>query len=78
MASRNHIATNAFHKMRLSIHLAASLSHKDNYQSSLSNEDQLKQLAIQWFQDTGSNYAHGRVIAPEGVSEEREQRGRTQ
>jgi type I restriction enzyme R subunit len=30
-------------------------------------EDQLEQLAIQWFQDTGWNYVHGAVIAPEGV-----------
>ena len=29
------------------------------------NEDQLEQLAIQWFQDTGWNYVHGAVIAPE-------------
>ena len=29
-------------------------------------EDQLEQLAIQWFQDTGWNYVHGAVIAPEG------------
>jgi type I restriction enzyme, R subunit len=28
-------------------------------------EDQLEQLAIQWFQDTGWNYVHGAVIAPE-------------
>ena len=28
-------------------------------------EDQLEQLAIQWFQDTGWNYIHGAVIAPE-------------
>jgi type I restriction enzyme, R subunit len=31
-------------------------------------EDQLEQLAIQWFQDTGWNYVHGAVIAPEGVA----------
>jgi hypothetical protein len=35
-------------------------------------EDQLEQLAIQWFQDTGGNYVHGAVIAPEGVAAERE------
>jgi hypothetical protein len=35
-------------------------------------EDQLAQLAIQWFQDTGWNYVHGAVIAPEGVAAERE------
>ena len=35
-------------------------------------EDQLEQLAIQWFQDTGWNYVHGAVIAPEGVAAERE------
>ncbi len=28
-------------------------------------EDQLEQLAIQWFQVTGWNYVHGAVIAPE-------------
>lgn len=28
-------------------------------------EEQLEQLAIQWFQDTGWNHAHGAVIAPE-------------
>ena len=28
-------------------------------------EDQLEQLAIRWFQDTGWNYVHGAVIAPE-------------
>ena len=38
-------------------------------------EDQLEQLAIQWFQDTGWNYVHGAVIAPEGVSAERAERG---
>jgi type I restriction enzyme, R subunit len=31
-------------------------------------EDQLEHLAIQWFQDTGWNYVHGAVIAPEGVA----------
>ena len=35
-------------------------------------EDQLEQLSIQWFQDTGWNYVHGAVIAPEGVAAERE------
>jgi type I restriction enzyme R subunit len=35
-------------------------------------EDQLEQLSIQWFQDTGWNYLHGAVIAPEGVAAERE------
>ncbi len=35
-------------------------------------EDQLEQLAIQWLQDTGWNYVHGAVIAPEGVAAERE------
>lgn len=35
-------------------------------------EDQLEQLAIQWFQDTDWNYAYGAVIAPEGVAAERE------
>lgn len=35
-------------------------------------EDQLEQLAIQWFQDTGWNYVHGALIAPEGVAAERE------
>ena len=38
-------------------------------------EDQLEQLAIQWFQDTGWNYVHGAVIAPEGVAAEREDFG---
>ncbi len=28
-------------------------------------EEQLDQLAIQWFQDTGWNHVHGAVIAPE-------------
>ena len=37
-------------------------------------EDQLEQLAIQWFQDTGWNYVQGAVIAPEGVAAEREER----
>ena len=37
-------------------------------------EDQLEQLAIQWYQDTGWNYVHGVVIAPEGVAAEREDR----
>jgi hypothetical protein len=31
-------------------------------------EDQLEQLAIQWFLDTGWNYAHGAVIALEDVT----------
>ena len=35
-------------------------------------EDQLEQLAIQSFQDTGWNYVHGAMIAPEGVAAERE------
>jgi hypothetical protein len=35
-------------------------------------EDPLEQLAIHWFQDTGWNYVHGAVIAPEGVAAERE------
>lgn len=34
--------------------------------------DQLEQLAIQWFQDTGWIYVHGAVIAPDGVAAERE------
>ena len=38
-------------------------------------EDQLEQLAIQWFQDTGWNCVHGAMIAPEGVAAEREDRG---
>ena len=38
-------------------------------------EDQLEQLAIQWFQDTGWIYVHGAVIAPEGVAAEREDGG---
>ena len=29
-------------------------------------EDQLEQLAIQWFQDTGWSYVNGKVISPEG------------
>ena len=33
-------------------------------------EDQLEQLAIQWFQDTGGNYVHGAVIAPEAEPKE--------
>lgn len=37
-------------------------------------EDQVEQLAIQWFQDTGWNYVHGAEIAPEGVAAEREDR----
>ncbi len=35
-------------------------------------EDQLEQLAIQWFQDTGWSYANGADLAPEGVAAERE------
>ena len=35
-------------------------------------EDQLEQLAIQWFQETGWTYVHGAVIAPKGVAAERE------
>ena len=35
-------------------------------------KDQLEELAIQWFQDTGWNYVHGAVIASEGVAAERE------
>ena len=34
-------------------------------------EDQLEQLAIQWFQDTGWNYANGADLAPEGATPER-------
>jgi type I restriction enzyme R subunit len=34
-------------------------------------EDQLEQLAIQWFQDTGWTYANGADLAPEGVAAER-------
>ncbi len=35
-------------------------------------EDQLEQLSIQWFQDTGWNYVKGKVISPEGEAPERE------
>lgn len=35
------------------------------------NEDQLEQLAIQWFQDTGWSYAHGSDLAPESATPER-------
>jgi type I restriction enzyme R subunit len=35
-------------------------------------EDQLEQLAIQWFQDTGWSYLPGPVIAPEGATSERD------
>ena len=35
------------------------------------NEDELEQLAIQWFQDTGWTYVKGRDIAPEGAAPER-------
>jgi type I restriction enzyme R subunit len=34
-------------------------------------EDQLEQLAIQWFQDTGWSYTNGADLAPEGVTPER-------
>jgi type I restriction enzyme R subunit len=34
-------------------------------------EDQLEQLAIQWFQDTGWSYANGMEISPEGSAPER-------
>ena len=34
-------------------------------------EDQLKQLALQWFQDTGWDYAEGPTIAPDGDRPER-------
>ena len=34
-------------------------------------EDQLEQLAIQWFHYAGWNYIHGAVIAPEGVAAKR-------
>jgi type I restriction enzyme R subunit len=33
-------------------------------------EDQLEQLAIQWFQDTDWSYLPGAVIAPEGGTSE--------
>jgi type I restriction enzyme R subunit len=35
-------------------------------------EDQLEQLAIQWFEETGWTHLPGSVIAPEGVAAERE------
>jgi len=35
-------------------------------------EDQLEQLAIQWFQDTGWSYVNGKVISPEGEAPQRE------
>lgn len=35
-------------------------------------EDQLEQLAIQWFQDTDWNYVHGVVVSKEGAGAERE------
>lgn len=35
------------------------------------SEDQLEQLAIQWFQDTGRAYANGADLAPEGATPER-------
>ena len=34
-------------------------------------EDQLEKLAIEWFQDTGWNYANGAELAPEGATPER-------
>jgi len=34
-------------------------------------EDQLEQLAIQWFHDTGWDYVNGKVISPEGGALER-------
>jgi type I restriction enzyme R subunit len=34
-------------------------------------EDQLEQLAIQWFQETGWSYANGADLAPEGATPER-------
>lgn len=34
-------------------------------------EDQLEQLAVQWFQDTGWSYANGADLAPEGATPER-------
>ena len=34
-------------------------------------EDQLEQLALQWFQDTGWSYANGADLAPEGATAER-------
>lgn len=36
-------------------------------------EDQLEQLAIQWFQGTGWSYMNGTVISPEGEAPEREE-----
>jgi len=38
-------------------------------------EDQLEQVAIHWFQDTGWSYVNGTVISPEGGAPEREDRG---
>ncbi len=35
------------------------------------NEDQLEQLTIRWFQDTGWAYANGADLAPEGATPER-------
>jgi len=35
-------------------------------------EDQLEQLCLQWFQDTGWSYAHGPDIAPDGDAPERD------
>jgi len=34
-------------------------------------EDQLEQLALQWFRDTGWNHANGADLAPEGATPER-------
>jgi type I restriction enzyme R subunit len=34
-------------------------------------EDQLEQLALQWFRETGWGYAHGADIAPDGATPER-------
>jgi len=34
-------------------------------------EDQLEQLAIKWFHDTGWDYVDGKVISPEGEAPER-------
>lgn len=32
------------------------------------NEDQLEKLAIQWFQDTGWSYVHGKEVSPDTIS----------
>jgi len=37
----------------------------------MTTEDQLEQLAIQWFQDTGWSFANGADLAPEGATPER-------